>query len=179
MTSHKSTPIQLPLAMDGLTVEIPLTRGYVAIVDAVDADLLQTKWHADINSKGVYARSSVKLDGSKGKDRLHCIVMERVLGHSIPKGVEVDHADANGLNCRRSNLRLATRSQNNANQRLNSKNTSGFKGVSLHKASGLWHAEIRYQLKRYSIGYFKTAAEASEARQTASETIHGAFRRER
>jgi hypothetical protein len=55
----------------------------------------------------------------------------------------VDHCDGDGLNNRRSsNLRKATRGQNACNAKTRDDNTSGFKGVALHRASGKWQPRM-------------------------------------
>jgi hypothetical protein len=80
---------------------------------------------------------------------------------------EIDHIDGDPLNNKWSNLREATRSQNNANK---VGIAGGLKGASFHKASGLWRADIKKGL-----GYFHTAQEAHEAYVVAAKKLHGEF----
>lgn len=61
------------------------------------------------------------------------------------------------------------------NQKINSKNTSGFKGVSYRKDSGLWRARISINGKRIILGHFNTAEEAADAYNEASGNLHGEF----
>jgi hypothetical protein len=50
--------------------------------------------------------------------------------HQLLMGVRgADHKDNNGLNNRRSNLRLATKEQNAQNKQITSRNKSGYKGI--------------------------------------------------
>jgi hypothetical protein len=90
----------------------------------------------------------------------------------------VDHRDGDGLNNRRSsNLRIATRGQNAANAKLRADNTSGFKGVTLHRVSGKWQAYINANGRRHSLGYFETPEEAGAAYASAGPRAHGDFAR--
>lgn len=86
---------------------------------------------------------------------------------------EVDHANGCKDDNRISNLRLAVKSQNGANKPIQRNNTSGFKGVSFHKATGKFQAGLR----RKFIGYFDTAEEAHAAYCAAAEKHFGEFAR--
>ena len=86
---------------------------------------------------------------------------------------EIDH-----INCVRddnawSNLREANRSQNTANRRT--KNATGFRGVFLHRKTGLYRAEIRKDGRAKSLGYFKSPEDAHAAYVAAGKTVHGEF----
>lgn len=112
---------------------IPLTQGQVALVDAGDyAWLSQWNWAATwkATSKSFYA--------SRCKDGKHAY-MHREIMQSDSR--QVDHVNHNGLDNRRFNLRPATRSQNSANSRRRSDNTSNRKGVCWDKARRRWAAE--------------------------------------
>lgn len=88
---------------------------------------------------------------------------------------EIDHEDTNPQNNRWNNLRLATRSQQQANQKTRCDNSLGLKGVRLHKQSGLFHARIGREGK--SLGYFKTPEEAHAAYAVAAKARFGEFAR--
>ena len=88
----------------------------------------------------------------------------------------IDHIDGDGENNKWSNLREAERWQNMANQRLNIKNSSGYKGV--HMSHGKWQARIQVQGKRMHLGYFATKEEASGAYIAAAKAYFGEFFRE-
>lgn len=108
------------------------------------------------------------------------VYMHRFLLNA-PKGVEVDHMDWNGLNNRRKNLRLATKSQNRAN--TGSKNGSGkYKGVTecLTRRVGstgtiFYKARIHRGGVCYHLGVFKTAIEAAKAYDKRIKVIDGQF----
>jgi hypothetical protein len=87
----------------------------------------------------------------------------------------IDHADGNQANNKIENLRISTHSQNCHNQKLGKNNTSGFTGVWFNKQINKYAAEIMFHRKKISIGYFKTAEEASEARVKKSIELFGEF----
>lgn len=88
---------------------------------------------------------------------------------------EIDHRDLDASNDRWDNLREATHSQQSANQRRRCTNNSGYKGVSLHRQSGLWRARLGANSE--SLGYFKTPEEAHAAYVAAAVARYGEFAR--
>lgn len=103
--------------------------------------------------------------------------MARMLDRELLDREEVDHVDTNPLNNRRENLRLATPTQNNANQNRRRDNTSGFKGVSYSKNAKKWMATIQIKGQRKHIGYFATAEQAYEAYCKVAKEYFGEFAR--
>ncbi len=93
-----------------------------------------------------------------------------------PKG-RLDHRDTNRANNIFENLREATQSQNLANARRRSDNTSGFKGVSLRKDTGRWAAYVNFEGKRYRLGCFDTKEAASAAYSRMAASLFGEFAR--
>jgi hypothetical protein len=91
-----------------------------------------------------------------------------VLMHRAILGLErgdkrmVDHRDGDGLNNTRSNLRIATASQNQQNQRLSRASRSGFRGVSYSNHHQKWAAIARVNRQKYFLGYFDDPAKAHE-----------------
>lgn len=75
------------------------------------------------------------------------------------------------------NLRLATQSQNMGNINAPAHNTSGIKGVSFHKATGKWQAQINVNRKRVSLGVFASKEDAAAAYATAAADHFGEFAR--
>lgn len=91
---------------------------------------------------------------------------------------EIDHADGDPLNNRIANLRLATRSEQMANRRLNTKGTqTGVKGVTPNSDRRGFDARIRMNGKTHYLGYFRTIQDAAEARSKAAVRLHGRFAR--
>lgn len=101
-------------------------------------------------------------------------VIWAICNGSWPKG-EIDHINGNKIDNRISNLRVASRSQNERNKGLISSNTSGEKGVSWNKLKGKWHAYVTINRKRTNVGYFDCRFKASLARKEAAEKLHGEF----
>ena len=88
----------------------------------------------------------------------------------------VDHIDGDPHNNRASNLRLATRSQNNWNSSTRKDNKTGFKGVSI-RGNGKYRAKIAAHGKVYSLGDFESPEDAHEVYELASHLLHGDFAR--
>jgi hypothetical protein len=92
---------------------------------------------------------------------------------------QLDHIDCDRSNNRIANLRDATPSQNHANTKRSSTNTSGFKGVSANGSSGKnpWTACIRINKKSTHLGCYKTKEEAALAYEKAAKEYFGDFAR--
>ncbi len=118
-----------------------------------------------------YCATSVRLNGKPVNTLMHCLLMK------VPSGFQVDHVDGNGLNNRRSNLRIVTVQQNQQNKSVLVTNKSGFKGVHLNKATGLWRAQIHHNGRKYSLGYFKEVADAGRAYDAKARELFGEFAR--
>lgn len=97
--------------------------------------------------------------------------------HGVFPDQPVDHADLDKECNAIANLRLATVSQNAANSRVNSKNTSGYKGVSRIRESGKWLATIKVMGKSKYLGTFDDPEAAHEAYVKAAASEFGEFAR--
>ena len=151
--------------------EISLTRGLVAIVDVEDFEYLsQWKWFALTNKGSYYA--ALKCNASSPA-HTHC---EHRLLLIIPKNKECDHKDGDGLNNRRSNLRISTHQQNLCNQRNQRKpNSSPYKGVSWRKDIGKWAAYFNKNGRRTHLGVFIDEWEAALAYNAVAIEYYGDF----
>jgi hypothetical protein len=152
---------------------IPLTQGQFAKVSPEDYDwLTQWGWYAwwCPSTHSYYALR--RRHGGKPV-RMHRII----LGLESGDRREGDHQNKDTLDNRRSNIRIADRSQNRCNIAKLRNNRSGFKGVYFHKGTGLYSAQIQKNKKRIYLGYRKTAEEAHQLYCAASETLHKEFRR--
>lgn len=137
---------------------VPLTRGLFAAIDLADVQLVAgNAWQATSHGAINYART---------RDSFY-------MHYVISRQKWIDHADGDGLNNRRSNLRPATPSQNVVNRKPRP-GASGFSGVD-RRESGSFRAKISVEGRAITLGHFKTAEEASAAYQRASLELHGEF----
>lgn len=153
--------------------EIPLTQGFVALVDDEDYEWLnQDSWcvvhrkHADYAGRSHYINSVYQ----------GFILMHRVI-LAVSDGADVDHKDNNGLNNQRYNLREATRSQNSANTRAHFDGSSSYKGVYWATSSGWWIARIMCRGQQYYLGHFNSEIEAALAYDAKARELFGKFAR--
>lgn len=159
-----------PLRVEGNLAYVPLTMGYEAVIDASDAPVVGSKnWSALKCKGGVYAVSKYKLLGKWRTVFLHRLVFV------LDSEFDGDHKNGDSLDCRLSNLRQATRSQNNNNSRRPSNNKSGFKGVSLDKRTRRWRSEIKVNRKTTYLGSYPTPEEAHAAYMNAASRLQGEF----
>jgi hypothetical protein len=92
-----------------------------------------------------------------------------------PKGMVVDHIDGNGLNNRRSNLRICTRAENNRNRRPTPGGSSRFRGVYRCRVADRWIANLSVNNRTVYVGLFADEVEAALARDAAARKHHGRF----
>lgn len=90
---------------------------------------------------------------------------------------QLDHVDGAKDHYRFENLRECTQSQNMANVGRPNNNTSGIKGVTFHKASGLWRAQIEIEGKKKHLGCRLTREGAAELYTAAAANHYGEFAR--
>lgn len=149
---------------------LPLSQGFWALVDAADFERL-SMWKWSLLRGGQSGKLYVhRLDDDKRSILLH----REVIGVTDPK-ILVDHENSNGLDCRRGNLRAATRTQNSMNRGRQANNTSGYKGVS--RAGSKWGAYLKIDGRTRQIGRFDTPEAAAYAYDEAAAKHHGEFAR--
>lgn len=160
---------------NGEIVLVPLTQGKFAAIDVSDADrVLCFRWKATDCKGHWYAERRVRVPGKPGRSA-HCLLHRFILG--APDDLQVDHKNGDGLDCRRSNIRIATPSQNSSNIGLTRANTSGYKGVCWLTGRQTWQAAIKHQGKAHFLGHFQTAEEAARAYDRKARELHGEFAR--
>ncbi len=130
------------------------------------------KWRVEGNGKKIYAVRDVKTaPGLTKLLSLHREIMNQ------PKGFLVDHKNCNPLDNRKTNLRLATPSQNMQNKKKRKNTSSRFIGVSFHKRFRKWQSSIHFEGKKIALGYFHNEIDAAKARDKAAKKYHGEFAR--
>jgi hypothetical protein len=105
----------------------------------------------------------------------HRIIWKMTTGND--PAILIDHKDGDKANNRRSNLREATKGENQRNSKKSVSNTSGVKGVCWDVQAQRWRAQLSVNRRPIYIGSFNNLADAARARQLAAEQMHGAFAR--
>jgi hypothetical protein len=86
---------------------------------------------------------------------------------------QLDHINGIKRDNRIENLREATDSENQQNQKKPpAHNTSGFLGVTKYKRNGKWVAGIKLNGKRINLGYFDTPEAAHAAYLQKKKELH-------
>lgn len=135
--------------------------GKFALVDDDDFELASKfKWYLS----GEYPVRSFGQRPNRTKISLHRFLM------NTPLGMMTDHINGNGLDNRRSNLRICTVAQNTMNSKKGMRNSSKYKGVTKNKP---WRAYIGTK----TIGHFSSENEAAEAYNNAAKKLYGKFAR--
>lgn len=138
------------------------TNGKHFYFDLEDYDKIKNYcW--SFNSKG-YLHANAKL-GDNSEILLHRLVSD------CPDDLIPDHIGGKStrFDNRKSNLRIATYSQNIINRPVNKNNSSGITGVYYNKETKKWQASITINKKRFYLGGFVTIEDAVNARKEAEE----------
>jgi hypothetical protein len=156
------------------TCRIEIEQGYSAIIDLADKELVTPySWRLLRGHNGkVYAYTQTKSGP---------VYMHRLIART-PVGRETDHINGDGLDNRRSNLRVATCSQNSANMWKprrpdGSATTSRFKGVTWDRSRSKWQAKITVDQHCKNLGRFDSEEDAARAYDAAAVAHWGAFAR--
>jgi hypothetical protein len=152
--------------------EIQLTKGFVALIDDEDYDLLiQFNWHVRDDRNNLYAATNLAINGRGRTVPMHRIIM------NTPLGLEVDHRDHNGLNNQKHNLRNCTRTENGRNCRPKINCKSKYKGVKFDNKhiNGKVYNYIRADIQNTYIGSFKTEEDAARAYDKKAIELYGEF----
>lgn len=166
-----------PGVLGGHMKQIPLTQGKFALVDDEDYEwLMQWKWCVAIRGANAYA---VRRHRETPGGRASILLMHRVIA-SPGARQEVDHINGVGLDNRRENLRVCSRSENQCNVGRLSNNKSGFKGVVYFNSGPYprqkpWVARCVFKKKCVLFTYHATPEEAARAYDDAALKYHGEF----
>ena len=146
--------------------KIELTQGYSALVDPRDIGrAARFNWSASKTRWTVYG---IRREGDGKSIYLHRFILGE--DFELPGEIQVDHANGDGLDCRRVNLRLCTSKQNAQNRAgLLRETTSKFKGVM--RRGDRWIAQCRGE----RLGTFDDEIAAAAAYDRTAREQYGGF----
>lgn len=150
-------------------VKILLANNQETIVDDCDAHLAtitKYKWYLlkGKNKRTGYAyQMFTKPNGKRSGFFLHHLI----IGYPL-NDLQVDHINGNGLDNRRSNLRIVTRRQNQQNRFCYGNKKSKYTGVyQVNGKKNKWCTQLSYKGKQHHIGMYPTQRKAHEAYELA------------
>lgn len=137
--------------------ELRTVYGSLILIDEEDYSLLSRyNWYELQNISGTtYAQTFI--DGT-------CVLLHRLIMNPSP-AMQVDHINHEGLDNRKCNLRVVSKSHNQMNRKKTSGLTSEYIGVSWHKKSNKWRVTARNEVTLVvtHIGLFKDEIAAAKA----------------
>lgn len=90
---------------------------------------------------------------------------------------DVDHINGNRTDNRFSNLRVATKAQNNLNRKLNNNSSSGVKGVTFNKKLNKWLVQLQINKQKMYFGVYSDFELAELVSEEAIKKYHKEFAR--
>ena len=140
------------------------------LIDLEDVDKVKNiKWHrSDLQRNTYYCMSN-----NKTWRRLHRLIM-----NVTDPNIFVDHINHNGLDNRKSNLRICTNQENIRNCKVPKNNKSGYKGIYWAKDKNKWTVQITLNNKTKYIGRYEKLEDAIAARKEAAKKYYGEFANE-
>lgn len=153
------------------TITIELTQGKTTrISEGRAAEVFPYRWFASRYNQGSY-RAATNVREPKGRTLL---LLHRLLTN-VDSSEEVDHIDFDPLNNTDENLRVVSHAQNQQHRRLQSNNTSGYKGVCWNRVAQKWGVRVWASRRCVTVGYFTDVQEAALAYDEAARRVHGPF----
>lgn len=149
-----------------------VARGSVCLISPEDLDHLAGKaWTCVGTGIKRYMHNRERVGNRRPVVSMHRIIM------AAAKAEQVDHINHNGLDNRRSNLRLATPALNTANRRFRPKDSERYLGVwpVRNKSGTKYRAVVCRDNKLVDLGRFTSAVDAARARDLAAREFFGEF----
>lgn len=151
---------------------IRLSQGLVAVVDDDDYDRVSRfKWSATRHGKVVYAQRKIKTPLGRSTS----LLLHRFLMNVVNPKIYVDHRDHDGLNCKKSNLRLCVPGENDGNQMKKHGTSSRYKGVSWDSGRKTWRAQITIRGRVRFLGRYDSEEDAAIMYDAAARSAFGEF----
>lgn len=124
-------------------------------------ELSRWRWFAMISGRTWYAVRTDRTGEKQATIRMH----NQIIGKP-ESPYEIDHVNGNGLDNRRSNLRVVTHRENSSNRtHVNKNSSSGITGV--RQMHSRWQAYYYCDGEQVVIGSFDTPELAAQARESA------------
>lgn len=154
------------------------TRKYgdkVFLFDDEDQHIVDSyRWYAiraNKNSDVFYTRTHVpKADGT----RATVCASRLFLASKLAPGLVVDHINHDGMDNRKSNLRICTHAENMRNRSRSKNASNAYKGVR-KTGSGKFQAVIGFNNKLIPLGSYSTEEDAAKVYNMASKLLHGVY----
>lgn len=152
-------------------LEVPLSRGKVALIDDEDFSLVATyKWQANCKKGQWYAQTVV----GPRENRMTLQMARVIMGLQKGDKRHVDHINHCTLDNRKENLRVCA-PENNHQNLVSRSGRSSFKGVYPHSSGKGWVAQIQSLGQMFYLGYFRSEAVAALAYDFAAMRHHREF----
>lgn len=151
-------------------IKYEITNGFV-LIDIEDLELINKyTWHVNYNKAGnCYARTTIRVEGKQKKVFMHRLIT------GAKQGFDIDHINRNGLDNRKINLRLVTRSQNAMNSVSNKNTSSKYKGVTWKNNNNKWEVAITKLGQRYYLGLYQDEIQAAKVYDLKAKELFGKY----
>jgi hypothetical protein len=139
-----------------------------ALCDKEDYELVKDyRWNITMHG---YIRTAIRIEGRQKILFLHRVIL------NCPEGFYSDHINRDRRDCRRKNLRICNKLENNRNlSKTKSKTSSRYKGVYWSSQAKRWVSSITVNYACLWIGSFKNEDDAAKAYNEAAIKHFGEF----
>lgn len=183
--SEYSVPL-LESQEQGANSGVVTLAAYRIVVDECDAEwAAQWQWFIKASWWGARARNlyaarfttNAERDSGNFGESATALLHRELLGLAHGNGLVVDHINGDGLDNRRSNMRVCTYRENSLNRGPARNGTTGYKGVSFVKKARTkpYQAQITENGRTHYLGVYATADEAAIAYDFAAVDLFGEF----